>query len=189
MFTGLIQDTARVVDVREAGEGKRVILESDILQKLEKGDSVSISGACLTVEDSEKGQFFLAEETMDRTWFDSIQEDDILNMELPLRPEDRMGGHYVQGHIEETVELMEIEELEEGWNLWFSKPETDFLVKKGFVSLEGISLTVAEMDDDRFSATIIPETWDQTNLSDKEEGDRLNFEADVMARYAQSVTD
>ena len=109
MFTGLIQDTARVVDVREAGEGKRVILESDILQKLQKGDSVSISGTCLTVEDSEKGQFFLAEETMDRTWFDSIQEDDILNMELPLRPEDRMGGHYVQGHIEETVELLEIE--------------------------------------------------------------------------------
>lgn len=189
MFTGIVEDNAQVIDVEQRGEGKTITLRSELLEEMEKGGSVSISGACLTLEDPDKKEFFLAEETLEKTWFDSIEEGDEVNLELPLTPEEKMGGHYVQGHVEETIDILEIEELEEGWNIWFEMPATPFVVKKGFVAIEGISLTVAEFEEDRFSVTIIPETWRKTNLSKKTEGEKVNFEADVMARYAQSVTD
>jgi riboflavin synthase len=190
MFTGLVEDTAEVLEIENAGEGKRTVLKSDSLEGLEEGSSVSVSGACLTVEKEKDGraEFFLAEETVEKTWFSDLTKGEMLNIEHPLSPTDRMGGHYVQGHVEEILEIVEVEELDEGWNLWFSMPESPYIVEKGFVAIEGISLTVAGVEEDRFSVTIIPETWSRTNLSGKKEGDRVNFEADVMAKYAESVT-
>ena len=189
MFTGLVEETGTVKEVEEAGEGKRITVEvNDVTQDVSRGDSISVSGACLTVEefDEESLSFFLAEETLDRTWFSSIEEEDELNFERSLTPEDRMGGHYVQGHVDATSEVTGIEELEEGWNFTFSMPEniSQFIVEKGFVALEGISLTITEVTENSFSVTIIPETWDKTSLSEKTVGDEVNVEADVMAKYA-----
>lgn len=190
MFTGLVEDTAEIKNLEDAGEGKRITLEKrDILEENEIGGSISVSGACLTIEEFvDNGViFFLAEETLEKTWFNNLKEGEILNIEDSLTPQDKMGGHYVQGHVDTTSEILEIEELEEGWNFTFSLPQevNSYLVQKGFVTVEGISLTIADIDEESFSVTVIPETWNTTNLSEKTEGDEVNIEADIMAKYAE----
>lgn len=192
MFTGLVEETGYVKDVKEAGEGKRIAVGADLASEdVSVGDSISVSGACLTVEEFENHtlKFFLAEETLKRTWFSDIRKGDKLNFERSLTPQDRMGGHYVQGHVDAVSKVLEVEELEEGWNFTFSIPEniSQYIVEKGFIAVEGISLTITEVSQKSFSITIIPETWNVTNLSGKEEGDEVNIEADIMAKYAEKI--
>lgn len=191
MFTGLVEETSRVEKIEERGEGKQITLNSETLAESERGESISLSGACLTVEETgdNYAEFFLSEETLDKTWFDEIMEGDLLNFERSLKPDDRMGGHLVQGHVEAVSEVVELEELEEGWNMKFSKPAEleNYIVKKGFITVEGISLTVTEDKDDFFAVTVIPETWEVTNLSEKKEGDKVNLETDVIARYVEKM--
>lgn len=194
MFTGLVQETGEIIDIREAGEGKRITVETDgFFKEDETGDSISISGACLTIEsnDEDYADFFLAEETLDKTWFSELVEGDNVNLEKSLKAEDRMGGHVVQGHVEAYVEVSDVEELEEGWNMTFKMPEglENYIVSKGFIAVEGISLTLTEVTNEFFSITIIPETWHETNLSEKKEGDQVNIETDIMARYAEKMLD
>ena len=191
MFTGIIEDTAVVVkDVEDAGEGKRISLtRPEALEDINNGESINVSGACLTVEEfgEETVSFFLAEETLEKTWFSEISKGDELNIEKSLTPDDRMGGHIVQGHVDTPAEILEIEELEEGWNFKFQKPNKleNLLVHKGFIAVEGISLTVTDIDEESFSVTVIPETWNRTNFSDKNEGDKVNLEPDMMGKYVQ----
>lgn len=190
MFTGIVQGMVQVKDVEDAGEGRRIsVTRPESPEKVSEGESISLSGTCLTVEgfDSSSISFFLAEETLEKTWFSEISEGDKLNFERSLKPSDRMGGHIVQGHVEASAEIFRVEELEEGWNFTFEKPEEleKLLVEKGFVAIEGISLTVTEIDEESFSVTVIPETWKRTNLSEKEEADRVNLEPDMMAKYVQ----
>lgn len=193
MFTGLVKDTGTVEEVEDSGEGKRIKISSSGLKDAEKGESISVSGACLTVEkiDGNVATFFLAEETLDRTWFNTVSRGDELNLELSLKPEDRMGGHIVQGHVEAVSEIVEVEELEKGWNFRFEKPgEFDrYIVEKGFIAIEGISLTVTEVGEDFFSVTIIPETWKVTNLSEKSAGDKVNVETDVTGKYIEKMVE
>lgn len=193
MFTGLVEETGEIVSVESAGEGKRVKVEAaGFFEDSEIGDSINISGACLTIESFTGSgvEIFLAEETLKKTWFPELTEAEKVNLEKSLTPKDRMGGHYVQGHVDTTAEIKEIQELEEGWNFWFSLPEEfeKFIVEKGFIALEGISLTVVNIEEERFSITVIPETWESTNLSRKAEGDQVNLEVDVMAKYAKKVS-
>lgn len=190
MFTGLVEKTGEVTQIRDAGEGKRITVNAEkVFEDVKKGDSISVSGACLTVEEFEndKAMFFLAEETLEKTYFDRLEEREILNFERSLKPDDRMGGHFVQGHVDTTSKVLDVEELEEGWNFTFSKPCSleNYIVEKGFVTVEGISLTVTDVDSDSFAVTVIPETWKITNLSEKNEGDYVNVEADIMAKYAE----
>lgn len=192
MFTGLVEETAKVKSVRKAGEGKRITLEkTEMLKSNAEGASINVSGACLTIEKimDNKVKFFLAEETLEKTWFDSLEEGNLLNIEEPLTPNDKMGGHYVQGHIDTTSKIKNIEELEKGWNITFTKPEdvSQFIVSKGFITVEGISLTISETNEKNFSVTIIPETWERTNISEKNIGEQVNLEVDIMAKYAQKI--
>lgn len=193
MFTGLVEETGKVISVKEAGEGRRIRISAEkAFQDAEIGDSINVSGACLTVEDfTDSGaKIFLAEETLEKTWFSKLEEGDKVNLERSLTPQDRMGGHYVQGHVDDTSELMEVEELQEGWNFHFSMPEEfeQYVVEKGFIAIEGISLTVTEVDEEGFWITIIPETWKKTNLSEKEAGEPVNIEVDVIAKYAEKIS-
>ena len=191
MFTGIVEEKATVENVEKAGEGKRVLLKSNAFSDVSEGDSISVSGTCLTVENVKRNEaeFFLAKETLERTWFNSMDKGDTLNIETSLTPEDTMDGHIVQGHVDSTAEITEIEELEEGWNITFSKPEKleNYIVEKGFIAVEGISLTVTEENDVRFSVTIIPETWKRTNLTRKTEGSKVNIEADLTAKYLEKI--
>ena len=180
----------QVKDVEDAGEGKRVSVERpEFLENISEGESISVSGTCLTVESFHDNivKFFLAAETLEKTWFPEISEGSQLNIEKSLKPEDRMGGHIVQGHVETTAKILEIEELEEGWNFKFEKPAglENLLVHKGFIAVEGISLTVTEIGEKSFSVTVIPETRERTNFSEKNEGDPVNLEPDMMAKYVQ----
>ncbi|MFB6144514.1 MAG: riboflavin synthase [Candidatus Nanohaloarchaea archaeon] len=191
MFTGIVEDTAEVEDISEAGEGKRIELVSSLLEQVSQGDSVSVSGACLTVEETRKetAEFFLAKETLERTWFDRLEKGDELNVETSLSLNDTLDGHIVQGHVDASAEILEIEELEEGWNFTLSKPDAlkNYVVEKGFIAVEGVSLTVTSENPGEFTATIIPETWKRTSLSTKKEGDHVNLEADITARYIQKM--
>jgi riboflavin synthase len=192
MFTGLVQATGKVKELREAGEGLRIHLEAGRFFEDDRvGDSISVSGACLTIESfTEAGaEFFMAEETLDKTWFSELSKGQKVNLEKALKASERMGGHVVQGHVEAYVEVEEIEELEQGWNMTFRMPEglENYIVDKGFIAVEGISLTLTEVTEESFSVTIIPETWKETNLSEKEESDQVNIETDVMARYAEKM--
>lgn len=194
MYTGIVETAGTVADVSDAGEGLRLVLEAeDVFEGLEVGDSISVSGVCLTAEEVRDGKIecFAAEETIERSWFDDVSEGDLVNLERPLRPDDRMGGHMVEGHIETSVAIREFEELEEGWNLTLDKPTdvAQYVVEKGYITLEGMSLTVTDVSDETFSVTIIPETYSISNLSSKEVGDEVNIETDVVARYVESITE
>ena len=197
MFTGIIEETATVRKVEEASEGKRISVERpESFEDVSKGESISVSGVCLTVEafDQDSINFFLAEETLEKSWLSHLEDDDTLNLERALRPQDRMGGHIVQGHVEASVEVLEVEKVSddsEGWNMKFSLPEDlqNLVVYKGFVAVEGISLTVTEVTDESFSVMIIPETWSETNLSEKIEGDEVNMETDMMGKYVKKMMD
>lgn len=209
MFTGLVEETGKIISIEEAGEGVRVEISAEnVFEDTSGGDSISVSGACLTVEElTDKGAvFFLAEETLQRTWFSELEaadcscgesacssdsgkccEGDMVNLERSLTPSDRMGGHYVQGHVDAVAEVNDIEELEEGWNFSFTAENLDYVVEKGFIAVDGISLTITKVSENGFSVTIIPETWDATNFSELTKGSPVNLEYDVMAKYAEKI--
>lgn len=197
MFTGIVDETVIVKDVEQASEGKRIsVTRPESYSELDKGESISVSGVCLTVEafGDESMSFFLAEETLEKTWFSEIKEGSAVNLERSLRPQDRMGGHIVQGHVEACVEVLKVEKVDddsEGWNMTFSLPEDlqNLVVYKGFVTVEGISLTVTEVTDESFSVTVIPETWKVTNLSEKNKEDLVNLETDMMGKYVEKMLD
>jgi len=194
MFTGLVEETGEVTRVENSGEGKTVTVSADkAVENVSVGDSISISGACLTVEefDDSSLSFFLAEESLEKTWFSNVSKGDEVNLERSLKAGDRMGGHQVQGHVEAVAEILDVEELEEGWNMTFELPESlsNYVVQKGFITVEGISLTTTSVSEDSFSVTIIPETWNVTNLSDKGEGDLVNLESDPIGRYVEKMLD
>jgi len=192
MFTGIIEEKSSVKEIVDAGEGVRILISRpEAFKDVSTGESICLSGTCLTVEEfnSDVLGFFLAEETLKMTWFDKLNEGDIINLERSMKVGERLSGHIVQGHVESTAEILEIEELEEGWNMTFNTPEKigDLIVYKGYIGVEGISLTVTEVEHDFFSVTVIPETWKRTNLSGKSVGDRVNIETDMMGKYAEKI--
>ncbi len=192
MFTGIVKDTGKVRSIEKQSDGIRVLISgSKILESAEIGESISINGACLTVErtETESAEFYIMDETLDKTWFSKLEQDTTVNIEPSLTPEDRMGGHIVQGHIEDFAEIESIEKGEESWKITFELPDklSNYIVSKGFIAVEGISLTVTEVNENSFSVALIPETLDKTNLSEKTEKDFVNLETDVTARYVEKM--
>jgi len=192
MFTGIVKDTGKVRSIEKQSDGVRVLISgSKILESAEIGESISINGACLTVErtETESAEFYIMDETLDKTWFSKLEKDTTVNIEPSLTPEDRMGGHIVQGHIEDFAEIESIEKGEESWKITFELPDklSNYIVSKGFIAVEGISLTVTEVNENSFSVALIPETLDKTNLSEKTEKDFVNLETDVTARYVEKM--
>jgi len=192
MFTGIVKDTGKVRSIEKQSDGIRVLISgSKILESAEIGESISINGACLTVErtETESAEFYIMDETLDKTWFSKLEKDTTVNIEPSLTPEDRMGGHIVQGHIEDFAEIESIEKGEESWKITFELPDklSNYIVSKGFIAVEGISLTVTEVNKNSFSVALIPETLDKTNLSEKTEKDFVNLETDVTARYVEKM--
>ncbi|QLG49957.1 riboflavin synthase [Natrinema halophilum] len=191
MYTGIAETSGEVTAVESAGEGRRIQIRADIFDDIEAGDSICVSGVCLTAETVTDGAIscFAAAETLERSWFSDLESGDHVNLERPLQPDDRMGGHIVEGHVEASGEILDISELEEGWDFVISKPSglDSYIVEKGYITIEGMSLTVTDVDADRFSVTIIPETHNRSNLSEKDEGDNVNLETDVVARYVEGM--
>jgi riboflavin synthase len=199
MFTGIVEEVGRVAKIEQRGENRRITVEArNTPKELGAGQSVSVSGVCLTALDIKTGSFCadLAPETWERTSFSRIHEGALVNLELPMKADGRFGGHIVQGHVDGVGRLIAFERIldaegrpSENWWLHIELPADveKYTVFKGSVSIEGISLTVARLEHNRCTIAIIPHTVALTNLGSLKPGDPVNLEADVIAKYVEKM--
>lgn len=194
MFTGLIQETGEVAALERSGSQTRFTVRAgDIAKELKTGDSVAVNGVCLTALDISEGKFSadLAQETLERTSLGKLKAGALVNLELPARAQDRMGGHVVQGHVDGTGSLVSLEKIKyhEDWRLVIEIPQEleKYVAPQGSIAVEGISLTVAAVEKTRVEIAIIPHTWEATNLKALKAGDPVNIEVDVLAKYAEKM--
>ena len=190
MFTGIVEETATIRDVQENDDGRRLRLETSF-DDLSTGQSISVSGACLTVEAFGDDWFevFLATETVDRTYLGAVEPGEELNVERALPADGRFDGHFVQGHVDGVTTIEAVEEVGDGWTVTYALPQdwAHYVVEKGSIALDGVSLTVAELRDDSFDVAVIPETMERTSLSERGVGDVVNLEVDVIAKYVERL--
>ena len=190
VFTGIVEETGNVRAIEDAEGGRRLRIGSGF-EDLTEGQSISVSGACLTVEGIGNGWFsvFLAEETLSRTGFGAIEEGEVVNLERAMPADGRFDGHVVQGHVDATAEILAIERVGEDWEFTFSLPATveRYVVEKGSITVDGISLTVAERGGGEFSVAIIPTTYEATTLGTKGEDETVHLEVDVIAKYVERM--
>ena len=192
MFTGIVEETGTVERVERNEDGVRLHIGASFVP--ERGASISINGACLTAEHAEEDGFevFVSQETAQKTWLGELEEGETVNLERAMPADGRFDGHIVQGHVDTTASVIDVRQIGEDWEYVFEVPEgyERYVVEKGSVTLDGISLTVAELSDDgTFTVAIIPETRRVTNLSEKDDGDPVNFEVDIVAKYVESTLD
>src|SRR5512147_322654 len=192
MFTGLIEEVGRVKSIVEQGGKRRLTIAAERLpRELQMGNSVAVSGVCLTAVALGEKSFGadLAEETWTLTSFSRITEGALVNLELPLRADGRMGGHIVQGHVDGVGKLLAFDRIPDSENWWLHievpAEMEKYFVYKGSVSIEGISLTVAKLEGLKLSVAIIPHTVEMTNLKTLQPGDPVNLEADIVAKYLE----
>lgn len=187
MFTGLIQDIGHIKAIEKDGDWRITIKTALDMTRHEIGASIACSGCCLTVV--EKGDnWFAADvsaESLSKTIINQWEEGTRINLEPSLRLGDEMGGHIVSGHVDALAELISSEQEGDSWRLKIKAPQElkHYIAPKGSVTLDGISLTVNEVEDNIFGVNIIAHTWEHTSLSDRKPGDALNIEIDMLARY------
>ena len=191
MFTGLIADKARVVSISRGVESAVIQIESVLIPEIKVGDSVSINGTCLTAIELSGGSFKadVMIQTLKVTSLGKLSEGDFVNLELATRADSRLGGHIVQGHVDGIGSVVE-NSLGEKWNKFVVKVPnslTKYIVNQGSIAIDGVSLTVGEISDDLLTLWLIPETLERTNLSQKSEGDIVNIEVDVIAKYVERL--
>lgn len=195
VFTGIIEATGAVTRVTDTPDGRRLRVETDAFDEYEHGQSIAVSGVCLTVEEYDDAGFsvFTAQETLDATSLSGVSEGDHVNLERALPADGRLDGHLVQGHVDTTTTVEAVEPVGEDWTFTFALPDgyEQYVARKGSVALDGISLTVAAVDDEAgtFDVAIIPTTYEETTLADREPGDAVNFEIDVVARYVERLNE
>jgi len=193
MFTGIVEATGEVAAIESASDGTRMRIGAPFAAELSEGQSVSVDGACLTVEEhaDEVFEVFLASETLDRTTLGARVVGDPVNVERAMPADGRFDGHLVQGHVDATTAIRAVERVGEDWLYEFDLPagQSRYVVEKGSIALDGISLTVAEVDAETFTVAIVPTTYEETTLSGKEAGDRVNVEIDVIAKYVEELVD
>ena len=187
MFTGLIESVGRVADLTRTASGMRMRVETRLAPELTPGDSVSVNGVCLTATSTEGGamQADIGPETARVTTLGSLRAGQAVNLERAMRGEGRFGGHFVQGHVDGTGTIERIrEDGESHWlTIAFPRELAPYLVAKGSVAVDGISLTVAALADSTLDVMIIPFTWQHTNLASLEAGARVNIECDLVGKY------
>ena len=195
MFTGIIEEIGRVSGVEQRGENRRItVAAANVPRELKTGDSVAVSGVCLTALDIRPGSFCadLAPETWARTSFSRIHEGAAVNLELPMKSDGRFGGHIVQGHVDGVGKVISFERIADSENWWLQIDLPDevekYTVYKGSISIEGISLTVAKLEDRTCTIAIIPHTIKMTNLGSLKAGDPVNIETDIVAKYLEKWT-
>lgn len=187
MFTGIIKSVGRVAKIKALDGGKELSISTELASKLDVDQSISVNGVCHTVTECNGEQFTVqsVEETLRKTNIGGLSEGDPVNLERSLRPDQLLDGHMVQGHVDATGVIVDIEK--EGTDYLFTieypEKDTSLIVGRGSVSVDGISLTVAQEEDNTFQVAIIPYTYNNTNLGNKEVGDSVNLEYDILGKY------
>ena len=191
MFTGLVEELGYVAALDPIGDGIRLRLAATtVMDDIEMGASIAINGVCLTVVDFDAEHFAIdaVPETMDRTSLGSLTVGSAVNLERAVRASDRLGGHIVQGHVDSTTTITSIEPYEDdSWRYTFALADdaAPYVVEKGSITIDGISLTVASLSSDEFSIAVIPHTAKVTTLGTRSVGDVVNLEVDVLAKYVE----
>ena len=192
MFTGLIEAVGEVAEVKPTPGGLRMRIDAPLAAEFTSGDSIAVNGVCLTVVSADASGFHadVSPETMRVTTLGTIRRAALVNLERALRADSRMGGHFVQGHVDATATVDDIRQ--EGESYWltvkFPTELAAFIVRKGSIAVNGISLTVAGVDQRHFDVQVIPFTWSNTNLQAIKPGDLVNVECDILGKYvARSI--
>jgi riboflavin synthase len=192
VFTGLVEDLGTVTSVDTTTEGVRIAISSPLARELSEGDRVSVNGVCLTATGLCGGELFGADvmnETLRRSSLSELEAGSRVNLELPLKPDSRMGGHIVQGHVDGVGAVGAV--ADDG----FARRVTivadpgllRYVVEKGSITVDGVSLTVASVNDTSFDVSLIPETLERTTLGATEEGTPVNLEVDIVAKYVEKL--
>jgi riboflavin synthase len=192
MFTGIVREKGRVAALTGDSDGIRLLIEGpETAAHVAIGDSVAISGCCLTVVAVENGtlSFDAVPETLDRTSLAGLAPGGTVNLESAVRAGEPLGGHVMQGHVDAVGTVRSVEPEGEGRRIWFDTPDSvlRYVVEKGSIAADGVSLTVADLDDEGFAVALIPHTLTQTTLGDLEPGQTVNLEADVLAKYVERL--
>ena len=192
MFTGLIADLGSVTALEQDGDGATLQISSRLAAGLAEGDSVAVNGVCLTATEVDTDGFFSAQamnETLARSSLGGLHAGSPVNLELPLRAEDRLGGHVVQGHVDGVGSVRAVRE--EGFSRVLEidlEPELSrYLVEKGSIAIDGVSLTVSAVDEHGFAVSLIPETLSRTTLGQIREGSPVNIEVDILAKHVERL--
>lgn len=187
MFTGIVEAVGDVAEVKPTTAGIRLRLSSTLAPELAPGDSLAVNGVCLTVVSSDAGGVHMdvSPETLRVTALGSLKRGTLVNLERPLRADGRFGGHFVQGHVDATGTIEEIRQEGDCWwlTIAFAPSLAPQIIRKGSIAVDGISLTVAGVDDRRFDVQIIPFTWAHTNLRAARVNDPVNLESDMLGKY------
>ncbi len=188
MFTGIVEEVGSVAGASNTG---LTISASTVMDDLKVSDSISVNGACLTVTDRSDSSFSVdtVPETLRRTNLGALKEGDSVNLERPMAADGRFGGHIVQGHIDGTGRVLSVEQEGEARNFKFEADDSimRYVVEKGFVAVDGTSLTVVDCDYRTFSVTIVPYTWENTIFGTLKPGDPVNLEVDIIAKYVERL--
>jgi riboflavin synthase len=190
MFTGIVRERGRVASVQDGPAGTRLEIDAPATaSELGIGDSVSISGACLTATAVSNGTFSVTAiaETLSRTTLGRLRTGDVVNLETATRAGDPLGGHFVQGHVDAVGRIASVED----GRVWVEAPPEilRYCVEKGSITVDGVSLTIAGLRESAFEVALIPHTLEVTTLGDLEPGDEVNLEVDVLAKYVEKLID
>ncbi len=192
MFTGIIRELGVVVEAEEAGGGRALAVRApSTAARTRVGDSIAIDGCCLTATEVADGtiRFQAVPETIARSTLGTLEPDEEVNVEPAIRAGEELGGHYVQGHVDAVGEIRSVEAEGQGFRVVVEAPEAvlRYCVEKGSVTVDGVSLTVAELADDAFAVALVPHTLEATTLSGLRPGQAVNLEADVLAKYVERL--
>jgi len=192
MFTGIIEEIGTIEKVSPISGGMRLTIRAKkIIEDIAVNDSICIDGVCLTATRVNHNSFQVdaVGATLDKSTFNRIKADALVNLERSVRLSDRLGGHLVQGHVNGIGTISEIKKLGENYLVKIIIPEDleKYLIKEGSIAVNGISLTIADVFKNEISISIIPHTWQNTNLKDKEVNDRVNVEIDILAKYVEKL--
>ncbi len=192
MFTGIIEELGKISAFEKRGDGAKIRVSASVVTNDSKeGDSIAVNGVCLTAIDIKKDSFAadVSNETLNRSTLGRLNAGAVVNLERAVTPTTRLGGHIVQGHVDATGKFLQAEKQGDFWTVRVGFPSeiAKYLIYKGSISVEGISLTIANLADDSFEIAVIPKTWDLTNLHALKNGDAVNLEVDMIAKYVERI--
>jgi riboflavin synthase len=192
MFTGIVEERGRIEKLDQASGGIKIVVSASVVTSgIANGDSIAVNGVCLTALDITPESFAadVSPETLHRTTLGSLKVGSAVNLERAMLPTTRLGGHIMQGHVDGRGTFISAESEGDFWTVKIGFPAelARYLVHKGSVAIEGISLTIAALHDDNFDIAVIPKTWEMTNLSSLTPGDPVNLEADIVAKYIERM--